>query len=248
MTRSLPALAAIMIYGSISLIPDSGRWLQSGALFVTLGISKVGLKRPNSQLATVVLGICILAALPVLGSRWPLPSLLATIVSAIWLWPQTKEMLTPIKLSNGVNDIVIPLAISVISSITVLLWYQWRQPLPSEVMFRIPRLEPILLWPLIIAFSAVNAFAEEYIFRGLAFDALTESGLSPIGSNLVQSIAFGVLHFKGFPFGISGSILAAFFAILMGWLRVRSRRLLLPWTAHFLTDVAIAFLLWKTFE
>ena len=68
--------------------------------------------------------------------------------------------------------------------------------------------------------------------------------VSVIGAVVIQALAFGMLHYKGFPFGLSGSVLAVLFALMMGFLRIKTGRLFYPWIAHFTANVMMGLLLY----
>lgn len=106
---------------------------------------------------------------------------------------------------------------------------------------RLPRLptglHPVVLTAAFVAWSACNAVAEELYFRGALQHELVR-GLAGAGV-AVQAVAFGAMHFHGFPRGWSGVALATAYGLMMGALRRRSGGLLAPWVAHVAADLTI---------
>lgn len=65
------------------------------------------------------------------------------------------------------------------------------------------------------------------------------SKTSTLAAVLIQALGFTLLHFKGFPYGLSRTILAGVIALLREILRTRMQSLLYPWIAHFTANVAM---------
>jgi membrane protease YdiL (CAAX protease family) len=59
-------------------------------------------------------------------------------------------------------------------------------------------------------------------------------------SLLLQALAFGAIHIRGFPRGWLGVGLACIYGLLMGVIRRRAGGMFAPWIAHVFTDVVIA--------
>jgi uncharacterized protein len=57
---------------------------------------------------------------------------------------------------------------------------------------------------------------------------------------LLQALAFGAIHIRGFPRGWFGVGLASIYGLLMGVIRRRAGGMFAPWIAHVFTDVVIA--------
>ena len=92
-----------------------------------------------------------------------------------------------------------------------------------------------------VGWSALNAVAEEFFFRGALQRALTPLGAAwAIG---VQAAAFGLIHYRGFPRGWSGVALATIYGLMLGLLRRRADGLFAPWLAHLAADVVIVAIL-----
>jgi hypothetical protein len=60
---------------------------------------------------------------------------------------------------------------------------------------------------------------------------------------VVQAVAFGLIHWRGFPRGLDGVVLATVYGLMLGAIRRRTGGLLAPWLAHVFADVVILALL-----
>ncbi|QQB63679.1 CPBP family intramembrane metalloprotease [Kytococcus sedentarius] len=97
-----------------------------------------------------------------------------------------------------------------------------------------------------LAFSAVNAAAEESAYNGVAQRALGLDLRGPVAV-VLSAAMFGASHWYGFPNGWWGVCLAGVYGLVLSVLRQVSRGLLLPWVAHVLADltiVAVLMTLW----
>jgi membrane protease YdiL (CAAX protease family) len=127
-----------------------------------------------------------------------------------------------------------------VAAVALLGWFRLVTPDLSDI-----RRVFIGDWPtwLLVAggggFALLNAALEESIYRGLLQDALARTMGSPRGALVLQALAFGLLHIRGFPRGWGGVALATVYGLMMGGLRLRARGLLGPWVSHVLTDAAI---------
>ena len=129
------------------------------------------------------------------------------------------------------------------AAIALILWQQMTKPDLHDLFTTFVPHWP-LHWLLLgaLGFSMFNAAAEEIAYRGLVLAAI-ESGFGAVPALLGQAIAFGTLHINGFPRGAIGVALASIYGVMMGFLRLRSRGLLVPWAAHVITDFVIAMIL-----
>jgi uncharacterized protein len=89
-------------------------------------------------------------------------------------------------------------------------------------------------------FSMANAAVEEGAYRGVILHALDRSLGPGFAALLLQAIAFGAIHIRGFPRGLLGVGLACIYGLLMGVIRRRAGGMFAPWLAHVFTDIVIA--------
>jgi hypothetical protein len=236
------SILAILIYGASPILSESIKWIQI-PLLLWIGFLSIRKSVKASALSFSAVAICLLSLWPPLKDLWPAPSLLVCAIVGVALWFK-KDLL----LKNQFQQVrrkewILSIFIGLLSAAGVLIWFWLYHPTSDEIIFKFPALPAAALFPAVIAISALNAFAEELLFRGLAFDAISEGGQNERFANIGLAFAFGIFHFKGFPFGFAGSILAFVFGYLMGFLRMKSKGLLLPWVAHFTADLCIMMIL-----
>ena len=94
-----------------------------------------------------------------------------------------------------------------------------------------------------VGFAAINALIEEIIWRGVEMAALEAAFGVGVLALVLQAVQFGLAHYRGgFPNGWSGVGLTFLFGLAMGWLRMRTKGLLVPWVAHAAADFTIIWL------
>ncbi|MDR7380869.1 CPBP family intramembrane glutamic endopeptidase [Promicromonospora iranensis] len=97
-----------------------------------------------------------------------------------------------------------------------------------------------------LAFSFVNAAAEECAYNGVAQRAFGRDMRGAVAV-VLAAVMFGASHWYGFPSGWWGVFLAAGYGLVLSALRHVSHGLLLPWVAHVLADltiVAVLLMIW----
>ena len=130
------------------------------------------------------------------------------------------------------------LAIILVASTALVLWYVLRAPNLGKVTERLTAISYPSLVLFGIVFSIFNALLEEILFRGILYEALdAEYGLWP--TILIQGVIFGIVHAQGIPSGTIGVLLASSYGVMLGWLRHLSRGLLWPFVAHIFADATI---------
>jgi len=102
-------------------------------------------------------------------------------------------------------------------------WYVLLRPNITDIVKAyVPALPLGLLIMGGLIFSMVNAAVEEGAYRGVFLHAL-DSTLGPgITALLLQTLAFGAIHIRGFPRGWLGVGLACIYGLLMGVIRRRA--------------------------
>jgi CAAX protease family protein len=100
---------------------------------------------------------------------------------------------------------------------------------------------PLWLFPVAgLAFAAGNAAMEESIYRGVIMQSLDSAAGAGALSILIQAWLFGCMHFlHGFPNGLWGVAMTFLYGVMLGWLRRRTRGMLVPWLAHVVADLVI---------
>jgi membrane protease YdiL (CAAX protease family) len=128
-----------------------------------------------------------------------------------------------------------------LAAAALLSWYLLLRPNITDIVKRfVPALPLALLIAGGLIFSMVNAAVEEGAYRGVILHALDRSLGPGFAALLLQALAFGAIHIRGFPRGWLGVGLACIYGVLMGVIRRRAGGMFAPWIAHVFTDIVIA--------
>jgi CAAX protease family protein len=131
-----------------------------------------------------------------------------------------------------------------LAAAALLSWYLLLHPNVADLVkaFVLDRPLALLIAGGLI-FSMVNAAVEEGAYRGVILHALDRSLGTGFAALLLQALAFGAIHIRGFPGGWIGVGLACIYGLLMGVIRRRAGGMFAPWIVHVFTDVVIAGIL-----
>ena len=135
-----------------------------------------------------------------------------------------------------------------LSAIALFGWAQIARPDLTMYSDMIPGTGVAIVIGAAILFSLFNAFAEEIVFRGVLWQALSDTGLAAGVVLAIQAIAFGVLHFHGVPSGLAGVGLATVYGAALGGIRLLSKGLLMPIVVHIFADLAIFMIIMRLAE
>lgn len=232
-------LACLVFFG-MGISPEFG--FCSGILFVLM---LVGLYLGFAEvfLLGLTFGLILVFRRVELISRfWPLPTVLALAVALAMgkLVPFTKGAFAWLKRGElGRQQVKIIFAVAVISGVSLLSWYAIVKPDVSDMAGRIVHVHPAALVLIGLLFSMSNALCEEFVWRGMIFDALGKVFSSTAVVIVVQALSFGMAHLNGFPRGASGVVLASIYGCMMGYVRQNANGLLAPIAAHAFADAVI---------
>jgi membrane protease YdiL (CAAX protease family) len=105
----------------------------------------------------------------------------------------------------------------------------------------------VILWGL--AFSIVNVFVSETIFRGILWQGLEECLITALPVVLIQGLLYGASHYWGaVPNGWEGAILSGIFGLFLGIIRLMSRGILMPMISHVCIDLTLLVLILHSLE
>src|SRR5436190_17187214 len=128
-----------------------------------------------------------------------------------------------------------------LAAVALLSWYLLLHPNIADIVkVYVPALPLGLLIAGGLIFAMLNAAVEEAAYRGVFLHALDTSLGPGFAALLLQALAFGAIHIRGFPRGWLGVGLACVFGLFMGVIRRRAGGMFAPWIAHIFTDVVIA--------
>jgi membrane protease YdiL (CAAX protease family) len=92
--------------------------------------------------------------------------------------------------------------------------------------------------PLVLFFSATNAFAEEMNYRA----ALMAPIFPIVGKHqtmLMMAVIFGFGHFYGVPYGVLGVVMSGGLGWMLSKSMLETKGFFWPWFIHFWQDVLI---------
>jgi uncharacterized protein len=128
-----------------------------------------------------------------------------------------------------------------VAAAALFSWYLLLHPNVADIVKAyVPAVPVGLLIGGAVIFAMLNAAVEEAAYRGVFLHALDRSLGPGFAALLLQALAFGAIHIRGFPRGWLGVGLACIFGLLMGLIRRRAGGMFAPWIAHVFTDVVIA--------
>jgi membrane protease YdiL (CAAX protease family) len=119
------------------------------------------------------------------------------------------------------SDVAWVATVVVASFVALVAWKVLRLPDVADLTNAFPALPPSVLLAAGFAWAALNAFGEVAIFRGALFAAL-ERALGGRIAFVTQALAFGLVHWRGFPRGVDGIILATIYGVDVGAIRRRT--------------------------
>ena len=92
--------------------------------------------------------------------------------------------------------------------------------------------------PLILLFASTNAFSEEFSYR-CSFLSTSKDALPRIHSLLLSAAYFGIAHYYGVPYGITGALMSTFLGWLLGKSVLETKGLFWAWFIHLVQDIII---------
>jgi membrane protease YdiL (CAAX protease family) len=132
------------------------------------------------------------------------------------------------------------LAMVILEVVGVRGWVRENSPDLSRYTGMVPDLPFGLLMVYGVGFAAFNAALEEITCRGVMMEALDSAFGAGYWSVLIQAVAFGAAHYGGgFPNGVQGSGMTFGYALVLGFIRRKTRGMLGCWIVHFFGDAAV---------
>ena len=86
-----------------------------------------------------------------------------------------------------------------------------------------------------------KAAAEEFVFRLLLINYLRKFGIPDWIVNILQSVAFGVGHYSGFPSSLPRLLFAVVTGYIMGVLAIKQKSILSPMAIHIAINLLFLF-------
>jgi membrane protease YdiL (CAAX protease family) len=243
-------VAVFLLYSLTAVLPSAAEvWVPVGLALVTA--SAIALRAMFAvHVGLFALLHFLVCRLPWIGGQWPLNNFTALALYALLVASIRPLRATSGWLRRGSVDRGTRVAIagfSGTSAVALVLWRygshtdmtRFRAYMPSWAL-ALPHGVLVVALPVgIVLFAMLNAAFEETIWRGVIMQSLESTFGRGAFVCVLQAVGFGVWHFRGFPSGVIGSVLAGIFALMMGILRMRGRGMLAPFLAHVCADTTI---------
>lgn len=231
-------LLSVLVFGIATATPPESSF-RVGLAGVAVGVGAVATwRRSPGAAGPYLLGLVALVAVVV-------PVWQAVMAAALLGWRFAQRRLPVLRVGPEAFAVgSVPwgwtLLCAGVTPVALVAWLVLTKPDLGDVLATYVPAAPL---PVLLAgaalFALVNATLEELIWRGVLLDRLAAQ-FGPVVAVLVQAASFGVAHWYGVPRGASGALLAGLWAIMLGWLRVRSGGLAAPLLAHIVADSVIA--------
>jgi len=131
----------------------------------------------------------------------------------------------------------------IVSSGALVAWVVLYHPDLSDLTSMVPVGSPWLLLVAGFLFSVFNAAWEEFILKGIMWSGLEKIFTQVAEVNIIQSVFFGLIHYRGFPRGVEGVAMASAYGFFIGLIRHYSGGMLAPVVTHFFADLTIFIIL-----
>ena len=178
----------------------------------------------------------------IINGLWPLPIAMALVLVFVSgkLVKFTRGGFDWIKRGDwGRQQIAVVAIVAAISGISLVCWYVIVKPDLSDLANMIPHVHPGVVMVIGLVFALANAACEEFVWRGIIFNALERTFPPGAWALCIQALSFGAAHVHGFPRGASGIVLASIYGYIMGCVRQHAKGMLAPIAAHFFADAVI---------
>ncbi len=195
--------------------------------------------------AVLVVLIYAIGLIPSIG-LWPVGPALALLATVLVSWStgrlaRWREWFRVGRIDAGSWAIIA--GVAVVSAIALVLWQAFFD---GQLPLTYRQLAESVSTPVAVVgalgFAIVNGAIEDSIFFGILLTPLLRY-FPPAAAVTMTAIAFGVAHFNGVPNGIVGILLAAVWALMLGYLRMRTEGMLATYLAHIVADATIVAVL-----
>ena len=169
--QTLLVLLCLLFFG-IGLVSESPYW---GLMLSALMLSGLYLKIADVFLVGLICTLTVtFCKLESINRLWPLPILLALVIVLVVgkLVTFTRGAFNWIKKGDwGRQQIAIIAIVATVSGISLVCWYLIVKPDIADLADTIPHVHPIILIMMGVLFAITNAICEEFIWRGIIFNA-----------------------------------------------------------------------------
>lgn len=216
------------------------------AIVVVLGLSIRNVDAAEIEDATVLVFFTyVIGLVPGVG-LWPAGPAIALVITAGVSWRAGRLRRWREWLRAGRFDGVTWVTMAVIAAVSIgglLLWQSlFDGQLPATYRGLAESVSPTGAVLAAFGFAIVNGAIEDSIFFGILLTAMLRYFPATWAVGLT-AIAFGLAHFQGVPSGFVGVFLAGSWALMLGYLRLRTGGMLATYLAHVVADATIVAVL-----
>jgi membrane protease YdiL (CAAX protease family) len=243
-------VASLVLFGAIAFVPAAPDRLASigshGALLalllVTLGAALALAQWDATHVALLCTMYLGAYCLPAVGGLWPLPLvvILGAYGAVLALVPRARHAVR--FWQRGTIDrtsVSWMVAFTFAAAVALVAWRFGANVDMARYRAFVPAGFPAwVIFAGIVPFAMFNAVFEEVVWRGVVWQGC-EAAFGRNAALAISSLSFGLAHYRGFPSGALGVVLATVYGLMMGLVRIRTRGLLGPWVAHVFADVVI---------
>ncbi|WP_211261237.1 CPBP family intramembrane glutamic endopeptidase [Pseudonocardia acaciae] len=244
------AVVAAAFLGGVALLP--GHWLRSVLVGCGLAVvTAVAMARRSAPAMRAAVFVDLVFAGYAAGAHggWP-PAVTVGVVCVAPLAallacdrvPRLRPAAPWLRWGRLSSEVAWLAMVTVAASSAALVWWARSvHPTPAPYFRDLRDLPWWVGVAGVLGAALINPIWEEALFRGVVLTELAALwGTLP--SVVVQAAATGFAHLNGFPSGWSGMAMAATWGLVLGWVRVRTGGIAVPYAIHVFADATVGTL------
>lgn len=142
-------------------------------------------------------------------------------------------------------SVLLIIGLVVISGLALFVWGNYIAGDLHKFTRNLPDVALIWIALIGIGFALLNAFAEEFLARGMLCNGLEKIFSDKRSIIIIQAVVFSIFHYHGFPGGVIGMIMVFLWSIVLGIIRYRTKGLFGVVIGHFFADLTIYVILYQ---
>lgn len=172
--------------------------------------------------------------------------LIPVVVSGllIALFPQIKSTIGWWKKEMIGRQLALQMVLAVtIGSIAMYIYLKLNTDNIDRFIGMLPKGSALFILGMGLAYAALNAIVEEFIVRGMVWNALEKVMTSQRLVIFTQAFIFGISHYWGLPGGLSGVVMVFLWSLYLGYVRNKTGGLVGVILLHFGANLIQYFIL-----
>lgn len=176
------------------------------------------------------------------GTFFLIPVLLSGLLIA--LFPQIRATIGWWKKENIGLQLALQMVLAVvIGSIAMYIYLMLNTDNIDRFIGMLPEGSVLFIVGMGVAYAALNAMVEEFIVRGMIWNALEKVMTSQRLVIFTQAVLFGISHYWGLPGGLSGVVMVFLWSLYLGYVRNKTGGLVGVILLHFGANLLQYFIL-----